>query len=63
MLIKNGVPSISTEKVVLFPFDDYSIPFQHGVRLQLVGHKGGSGRRRIVLKPGGPEAIVQLTLT
>ncbi len=56
MLIKNGAPNIRRDKAVLFPFDDYSIPFQHGLRLQLVGYKAGIDRRRIVLKPGGPEA-------
>ncbi len=56
MFIKNGGPSISTEKVVLFPFDDCSIPFQHGLRLQLVSHKAGIGRRKIVLGLGNPAA-------
>ena len=52
MLIKNGGPNIRRDRVVLFPFDDYSIPFQHGLRLQLVGYEGGIGRRKIVIMPG-----------
>ncbi len=67
MIAKNGVPNISTDKVVLFPFDDYSIPFRHGVRLQLVGYKSkdssldysllsGIDRKKIVLRPGSPGA-------
>jgi len=49
VIIKNGAPSISRDEVVLFPFDDYSIPFQNGVRLQLIPNKAGIGRRRIVV--------------
>ncbi len=56
MFIKNGGPSISTEKVVLFPFDDCSIPFQHGVRLQLVRHKRSGRKTRIVIGTGEPGA-------
>ncbi len=54
MHIKNSVPNISTDKVVLFPFDDYSIPFQHGVQLQLVHKSGAKGK--IVLGTGSPGA-------
>ncbi len=56
MFIKNEGPNVSRNETVLFPFDDYSIPFQHGLRLQLVGQKGGIGRRKIVLGLGGPGA-------
>jgi len=56
MLIKNGGPNIRRDKVVLFPFDDYSIPFQHGLQLQLIPNKAGIDRRKIVLRPGGPAA-------
>lgn len=48
MLIKNGGLNISTDEVVLFPFDDHSIPFQNGVRLQLVSHKNYSYKTKIV---------------
>ena len=54
MIIKNAGANISSNEVVLFPFDDYSIPFQHGVRLQLVRHKSDIDTRRIVLRPGSP---------
>ena len=56
MIIKNGGPIVSRDEVVLFPFDDCSIPFQFGIRLQLVGYQGGIGRTRIVLGTGGPGA-------
>ena len=36
----------ATDQIVLFPFDDYSIPFQHGVRLQLVPYRAGVERKR-----------------
>ena len=54
MIIKNTPEHISTDQVVLFPFDDYSIPFQHGVRLQLVPYRAGVDRTRIVVHPGPP---------
>jgi hypothetical protein len=38
MIIRNGGPNNSLENLVLFPFDDYSIPFQDGVELKLVPH-------------------------
>ena len=56
MIIKNSGPRISRDEVILFPFDDYSISFQHGVRLQLVGHKTPIGRSKIVLETGNPGA-------
>jgi len=50
-------PAVDLNEVVLFPFDDYSIPFTHSVHLQLVaGEKNdpvvGLGR------PGDPDADV-----
>ena len=56
MIVKNGCPNVSQNEVVFFPFDDYSIPFQHGLRLQLVGYKPGIGKSKIVIKPGDPGA-------
>jgi len=56
VIIKNGAPNISRDEVVLFPFDDYSIPFQNGVRLQLIPNKAGIGRKKIVLGTGAPGA-------
>lgn len=52
MIIKNSPERVSTDQVVLFPFDDHSIPFQHGVRLHLVRYKAGVDRTRIVVGPG-----------
>ena len=52
MIIKSGPEHASTDQVVLFPFDDHSIPFQHGVRLHLVRYKSGVDRTRIVVQPG-----------
>ena len=40
MILYNGGPNLSLGEVVLFPFDDYSLPFQRGVRLQLIPSKG-----------------------
>lgn len=54
MRIHNGSQTASLHEVVLFAFDDYSIPFQTGVELNLVRHTTPSGRTRIVVKPGNP---------
>ena len=40
------------EHVVLLPFDDYGIPFQHAVRLQLIGYQARVGGTKIVIAPG-----------
>lgn len=52
MIIHNGGPSLSLQEIVLFPFDDYSIPFQNGVELHLAAHQTPCGRTRIVLGLG-----------
>ena len=36
MIIDNGSPKVSLNEVVLFPFDDFSIPFTDGLRLHLL---------------------------
>ena len=54
MIIKNTPEHVSTNHIVLFPFDDHSIPFQHGVCLQLVPYRAGVDRTRIVVHPGLP---------
>ena len=58
MIIQNGGPNLSREEVVLFPFDDYSIPFSYGMRLNLVANKnsGLRDKTKIVLGTGGPDA-------
>ena len=45
---------ISHRKIVLFPFDNYSIPFRHGLQLELVKASRYDGNP--VLKLGQPEA-------
>jgi hypothetical protein len=52
MQIQNGGPRQSLNELVLFPFDDHSLPFQDGVQLQLIGHSTPCGRTRIVLGLG-----------
>ena len=52
MIIKNNPSHVSSDQVVLFPFDDHSIPFQHGVRLHLVRYRAGVDRTRIAVPPG-----------
>ena len=53
MIIKNGGEQMSTDRIVLFPFDDFSLPFQNGVRLHLVPYETPVDRTRIVV-PQGP---------
>lgn len=61
MKIQNGGPLISRDEVVLFSFDDHSLPFQRGVRLHLVDyHSSSEGGTRIVVPlgpPGSPDSI------
>ena len=58
MIIQNGGSSESLDEIVLFPFDDHSIPFQHGVRLQLISCSGGGGKNIVVRRgpPGAPDS-------
>ncbi len=48
MRINNGGPAASLDAIVLFAFDDHSIPFQHGVKLNLVGKQAGHGNKPAV---------------
>lgn len=52
MIFENGSPRRSLTELVLFPFDDYSLPFQRGVGLKLVAHRTYCGGTRVVLGPG-----------
>ena len=48
MRINNGGPAASLDSIVLFAFDDRSIPFQHGVKLNLAGRQAGHGNKPVV---------------
>ena len=48
MRINNGGPGTSHDSIVLFPFDDQSIPFQHGVQLHLQGNQSNRGNKLAV---------------
>jgi len=52
MIIKNGPERVESDGVVLFPFDDFSLPFKNGLRLHLVPYKSPVDRTRIVVAPG-----------
>jgi hypothetical protein len=52
MIIQNGGPLLSHRELVLFPFDNYALPFQNGVELNLIGHTSPPGRTKIVLGLG-----------
>lgn len=55
MIIHNGGAGTSRDEIVLFPFDDYSIPFQRGTRLQLISYRSSAeGGTRIVVPCGPP---------
>ena len=51
--VKNGVPSPTVSEAVLFPFDDYTIPFTAGLRLHLVPGKR-PGQKNPIVVPAGP---------
>ncbi|MCY3900926.1 MAG: hypothetical protein OXF86_20290 [Caldilineaceae bacterium] len=52
MYIHNGGPRLQLDEIVLFPFDDHSLPLQCGVELQLEGHMTPCGRTRIAVDLG-----------
>ncbi|MCC6485453.1 MAG: hypothetical protein IT209_11455 [Armatimonadetes bacterium] len=52
MIVRNGGPVTSSKEVTLFAFDDYSIPFHRGLKLDLVRHLRRIGTTRIVLECG-----------
>ena len=54
--VLNGGGAGSVEEAVLFPFDDHSIPYRAGLRLQLVPGKTPYNMNPIVLGRGEPGA-------
>lgn len=52
MIIKNNPERTSADQVVLFAFDDFSLPFQNGLRLHFVPFKSKRDRSRIAVEPG-----------
>lgn len=57
MRINNGGPAASLDAIVLFPFDDHSIPFQHGVQLHLQTRQTDSGNPVVPLgEPGAHDS-------
>src|SRR5438874_1820451 len=52
MLIQNGGSSLSRDEVVLFPFDEQSLPFHRGLRVDLVRYHKRIGETKIVLSTG-----------
>ena len=59
MRINNGGPAASLDSIVLFPFDDHSIPFQHGVQLHLQGRQTGHDNKPVVPlgEPGAHDSL------
>ncbi len=55
MRIENGGPYIGHECLVLFPFDDHSLPYQNGVELKLHARQAVGGVVPKVLEPGVPD--------
>lgn len=54
--IENGSPSRSMNEAVLFSFDNYTMPFTSGLRLQLVPGKTPGRKNPIVVPIGEPGA-------
>ena len=59
MRINNGGTRASLDSIVLFPFDDHSIPFQHGVKLHLQGKQTSHGNKPAVPlgEPGAHDSL------
>jgi len=49
-----GHRKAALSQAVLFPFDNYSVPFRHGLQLELISAQRDPANP--VLKPGGPDA-------
>ena len=54
MIIKNSPELTSSDQIVLFSFDDFSLPFQNGLRLFLIPHKSPVSKTIIVVPKGPP---------
>ena len=55
MFIRNSGNSSSLNELVLFAFDDVSLPWRHGLRLQLSSFRGSvDGPSNVVIGLGGP---------
>lgn len=54
--VRHGVPQAHVREAVLFPFDDHSIPFSAGLRLQLVAGKTPGVKPPVVVDRGAPGA-------
>ena len=52
--VQNGVANATVEEAVLFPFDNHSIPFSTGLRLQLIPGKTPYNKPPIILRSGSP---------
>ena len=52
--VSNGVPNATVDEAVLFPFDNHTIPFSTGLRLQLLPGKTPYNIPPIVLRNGAP---------
>ena len=60
MIIHNGGPRLALDEIVLFPFDDHSLPLQCGVELQLTGHNTLCDHTRIAVglgNEGAPDSV------
>jgi hypothetical protein len=52
--VQNGVANSTVDEAVLFPFDNHSIPFSTGLRLQLIPGKTPYNIPPIVMRSGSP---------
>src|SRR5438094_8370031 len=52
--IRNTAPNAGLREAVLFPFDNASLPFSAGLRLQLVSGKTPGKKNPIVVRRGEP---------
>ena len=59
--VNNGTADATTKEAVIFPFDDVSIPFTAGLRMELIAGKTPGVKNPVVLDngpPGAPDDLI-----
>ena len=56
IIVNNGTADSATTEAVLFPFDDVTVPFTAGLRMELIAGKSPGVKNPIVLENGAAGA-------
>ena len=60
IIVNNGTADSATTEAVIFPFDDVTIPFTAGLRMNLISGKTPGVKNPIVVE-NGPAGAVSYT--